>query len=101
MPFATCIAGVETVDNVAPDVIDVGDSAWGVYLVVLPAPAPAPAAPNSGVDPDPDPIPIPAYGFAFVLAAARPAAAAAFECLAYWRDDARRFRSHGRRGVYW
>lgn len=97
MPFAACIAGVETVDNVAADVIDVGDSAWGVYLVVVPAPA----APNSGVDPNPNPIPIPAYGFAFALAAARPAAAAAFECLAYWRDDARRFRSHGRRGVYW
>lgn len=94
MPFAACIAGVETVDSVAPDVIDVGDSALGVCLVVVPAP-------DSGIDPNPNPIPVLAYDFAFALAAARPAAAAAFECLAYWRDDARRFRSHGRRGVYW
>lgn len=32
--LADCIAGVETVDNVAPDVIDVGDSARVVYVVV-------------------------------------------------------------------
>ena len=33
-------------------------------------------------------------------AAAIPAAAAALECLGYWRDEARRFLSHGRRGAY-
>ena len=69
IPF--CMPGVEALEfeNVAVELIDVGDSAWKALLLPLPA-------------------------------AATPAAAAALECLGYWRDEARRFLSHGRRGEY-
>ena len=69
IPF--CMPGVEALEfeNVAVELIDVGDSAWKALLLPFPA-------------------------------AATPAAAAALECLGYWRDEARRFLSHGRRGAY-
>lgn len=65
--------GVETLERVATEVVDVGDSAV-VWLLPFDLPA---------------------------LAVATPATAAALECLAHCRDETRRFLSQGWRGVYW